>query len=474
MRPIHYNPVFLKRFSGMKQMSRKLWLSLLGLIVVVWLSGCAKEGGQSGPAPVMPAHSHFHLDGGWVSSGGDILKDGVNPWWLRNTTDVNFCIAIDEKSVTVDLFAVSVALEKALEFWKKDFADHQAFVEKMYDMKPQGAEVAQQKFHNVRCDQNPDLRIVFGYGALNEIEKANIVDTDRLVARAIRTDYDRVNLKGKGTLYFASDTGPHALKQNTYAHPWEEAHVLLRAFAHELGHVFGVPHIRNNHENVLMAEHYLDSLFFEMESLQFNKEKGAFEVVRRNRRVREQKYNPVKELNLLARFYLPPFFAPIIYQELVSGYMHAEKGSNAHKYFGLEKDEHDFVPLSMTYEAPKDGKSVLEGAKILVGAEAMEGRKEQKLGFIDQMDFRGRFTTTVNIKLTKEQTVYPNVANPEHTIIVGASITEFFGPATFHPEDKSGDRQVHVHIDPVKGIEVSGQIDGRLLRLDGTIYRKHF
>ena len=59
--------------------------------------------------------------GGWSSGGGGLLKDTVNPWFLNNTSVVNYCVLIDEKNFGADQEVVKLQLSRAIDFWKEQF-----------------------------------------------------------------------------------------------------------------------------------------------------------------------------------------------------------------------------------------------------------------------------------------------------------------------------------------------------------------
>ena len=45
--------------------------------------------------------SQLTFAGGWVSSGGELFSDAHNPWFVRNTKDVNYCVVVDEINETI-------------------------------------------------------------------------------------------------------------------------------------------------------------------------------------------------------------------------------------------------------------------------------------------------------------------------------------------------------------------------------------
>src|SRR5690242_2227433 len=58
--------------------------------------------------------------GSWVSSGGELFKDAHNPWFLRNTTQVNYCIQV-ASSISQPKKQIQESVLQAISFWKAEF-----------------------------------------------------------------------------------------------------------------------------------------------------------------------------------------------------------------------------------------------------------------------------------------------------------------------------------------------------------------
>src|SRR3989344_2617793 len=61
-------------------------------------------------------------DGGWVGMGGELFKDARNPWFVKNTKDVYYCIQLDKKDMSIDEASVSTAFTDAVNYWKGEFS----------------------------------------------------------------------------------------------------------------------------------------------------------------------------------------------------------------------------------------------------------------------------------------------------------------------------------------------------------------
>src|SRR4051794_30919586 len=87
---------------------------LLGVICTITLFQVISCAGPAGKAPAPR--------GAWVSSGGELFKDANNPWFVKNTTTVHYCVNIDESSFSATREEAEVLVRKAIQYWKKEFA----------------------------------------------------------------------------------------------------------------------------------------------------------------------------------------------------------------------------------------------------------------------------------------------------------------------------------------------------------------
>lgn len=175
--------------------------------------------------------------GGWTSGGGELLGNSQNPWWLKNTPEVKYCILVDEQNFGSTLPILKGKISEALSYWKKQLA-------KGYygrDIKFGDIILGQQNFIEMKNCDEADLR--FQFGLLDDEQLNFIQNPKKYVGLTIRTEYDQKTLKGKGFIYISPQGGPlkpEKLPKDVWS--INEGSLLLPTLIHELGHVFGLQH----------------------------------------------------------------------------------------------------------------------------------------------------------------------------------------------------------------------------------------
>ena len=199
--------------------------------------------------------------GGWISSGGELFKNGKNPWFVKNTTVVNYCIHLDESTFSTSKQDVQKAIQAGFQYWKNEFSKSvSAFT-------TDGViTLATQDFIERPCAgvagkrEEPaiDIEFLFGHGTLTAKQIAYLVNPKKYIGVTVRTDYDVVNLKAKGFVFISSDIGTESYENagNLIEKAWTHPKILQYAILHELGHVFGIPHTGSG----LMSEVFLDQI----------------------------------------------------------------------------------------------------------------------------------------------------------------------------------------------------------------------
>lgn len=200
--------------------------------------------------------------GGWGSSGGELLRDMQNPWWVKNTSEVRYCIQVDEKSLSLNVDQIPAMIELAISYWQKEFNTFPKYLDESFGYEPlfKLTGVGSQSFKKTECDGSEDLRFQFGFGTLTEEQRKKLVEPRNYVEVAVRTEYDEEQLRGKGFIFIASDVGPNAFysNPNMIERPWRYGSLVVAELIHGLGHVFGIPHVGEKYS--LMSQQFPEML----------------------------------------------------------------------------------------------------------------------------------------------------------------------------------------------------------------------
>ena len=181
--------------------------------------------------------------GEWGSTGGEFFRDQHNPWFVKNTTEVNYCIEIDQEGISASPEKVKQLSAQAIQYWKDEFQSRGELL---------GVGIQKfnltNRFPEEKCIGTEDLKIQFGYKTLDkeQLQTFSTHNEDPLdyVGIALRTSYDKEKLKGRGFLFISSDRGPYPYNHGSgiSKNLWSHDGLLFRILQHELGHVFGIAH----------------------------------------------------------------------------------------------------------------------------------------------------------------------------------------------------------------------------------------
>lgn len=190
----------------------------------------------------LAAEPHLKRGGMSGGGGGEIIDDFHNPWFVENTQAITYCIKIDQSSFSADSATIAKVVTNSIQQWNHEFTSYQA----RHTSTP--LKLATQTWIAVDCSGPVDITFQFGWGTLDskQIEElSDDGDPHKYIAVAWRTDYDQTQLKGKGYVFVGSDLGENAFDTGVdqIDRPWQYAGLLELEVLHELGHVFGLPHL---------------------------------------------------------------------------------------------------------------------------------------------------------------------------------------------------------------------------------------
>ncbi len=192
------------------------------LVSLLFFTSFAALAGEAGPG-----------SGG----GGGFVRTANNPWFVQNTKEVRYCLKIDERNFSLSKSLASQRIRDAISYWLEQFK----ISRDLYPMRD-ALQLGTQSFLEVDCASDIDLEFLLG--VLPEAPPAGWIPTSWL-GITVRTDYDNVNLRGKGFIYISPENGPLKFKnKNVLENVWSsfEGHLFRILVMHELGHLFGFQH----------------------------------------------------------------------------------------------------------------------------------------------------------------------------------------------------------------------------------------
>lgn len=229
------------------------------------------------------------LIAGWTSSGGETLKDKINPWFFQNTTQVNYCILVDQQNFGQSIENIRYRIRKSLQIWKHQLQNLQMRSIGGQLISENTLRLGTQIYNEVPCSiknnkiEPSNIDITFQFGVLTGEQISKLGDPTKYIGITVRTDYDLVTLKAKGFVYFSPESGPLKLnKVGLRDTPWSsrKGRDLLDALIHEIGHIYGIQHTNDLY---LMQETYLETLLSasneysdDPPDLPYEKEEGDF------------------------------------------------------------------------------------------------------------------------------------------------------------------------------------------------------
>lgn len=213
-------------------------------------------------------------EGARDSGGGDVYGDTLNPWFLENTKNVSYCIEVDSAKFGAPAVALDSIVELAIAQWQSAFANARlnetVYKDADKNIEPYGmVRIATQNFKKEDCALSTMVRFQFGVLTQNQRRQC-LLNPTQVIAETIRTAYDKANLRGRGFIYIAPESGPMRPRGLKMAkHPWSfhDGLILKRVLLHELGHLFGLSHsgdtyslMGQNHPEYLVQQSTIENL----------------------------------------------------------------------------------------------------------------------------------------------------------------------------------------------------------------------
>ncbi len=188
-----------------------------------------------------------HPQGTITSSGGYLYGFETNPWFLENTSEVKYCLEIDEENFGLSRDASEKLIKESIQLWKDKLSTASYSNAFDYTVAPYNhVKIGSQNFVMASCD-DPSVDLRFQFGKLDEYQHQLMGDPRRFVANTYETSYDQINMKGGGFIYLAPESGNfRPIEEGAHKKFWSATNGLsaLYVITHELGHVFGFNHLK--------------------------------------------------------------------------------------------------------------------------------------------------------------------------------------------------------------------------------------
>lgn len=199
------------------------------------------------------AFSLSSFAGNGSSGGGNIFGDQLNPWFMQNTKSVNYCVEIAPEFSSIPKTRILESINKSFAYWKRTFAQGSDTLGQGFPL-----EIAlgtQEFILNESCSDDIDLKFQLGF--LTDDQKKELPNYRQLLGLAYRTSYDEVNLRAKGFIYIAPESGAfRPLSPNLHQIPWSFGKNMGfdLVITHEMGHLFGLQDDHYSYSGLMSAK----------------------------------------------------------------------------------------------------------------------------------------------------------------------------------------------------------------------------
>lgn len=372
----------------------------------------------------------------WNGGGSGFIGDRHNPWYLQNSTTVKYCIDIDEGTMGITKEVAAKYVEDGFNYWKEQF--EKAVVPSFYsspEHKNVRFHVGTQSFDLVSCTDKVDIR--FQFGVLNAEQETYLKTPQKFAAVTVRTDFDLVNLRARGFVYFSPQSGRLGInKSNFLEDPWSyDNGILLYSFiVHEIGHIFGIQH---NDRMFYMSEKLAE------ETLSISKLQLPFYL----RIYREIKLHPI------SGFYFHQD------SDILTGCEVTD--IRTRKVWGVPGD-HNCVA------------TVIKHNKLFVYSTSTQPRLSEKIQYVDlssisrnligtaelnRNESLGEDFVAVSLRLPVEQKVFPTFDGEANFAIMRTHKDPYF-KGEYQSTDGKINRQITIHLRGLQKI-IGGELDGK-------------
>lgn len=193
-------------------------------------------------------------ESGWISSGGESFYDAKNPWVLGGE-EITYCLEMDQVGFPLNQAEVLGLIEESFQYWQSEFSKNSDIsnspLRKSYKLGDNKI-----TYHE-KCLGIEDVQFKLGTGQLTDQEQLYLEENGHsYLGVSVRKNYDRKKLRGNGFIFISShdDIKKNFNSPDLYATPWNHQQLLMLTIIHEIGHVFGIPHMGSS----IMAEVFLD------------------------------------------------------------------------------------------------------------------------------------------------------------------------------------------------------------------------